>query len=94
MEPDKNNLPAENTRDDKYVDERTREKIHKHIADPNSRITEEDIANVNTDIFARPEEELTDEALKGDRAPESKEEPEEEDKIAPKAPNTWDILED
>ena len=93
MEPDKTSLPAENTRDDKYVDERTREKIHKHIADPNSRITEEDIANVNTDIFARPEEELTDEALKGDRTSENKEETGSDDELPPKAPTTWDVLE-
>lgn len=88
MERDNNSAPAENINRDLYVDEKTREKIHKHISDPNSRITEEDIANVNTDIFKRPEEELTDEALKENPSTDSK------DEIAPKAPNTWDLLEE
>jgi hypothetical protein len=89
MERDNNHLPAEESRSEQFVDERTRDKIHKHIADPNSKITEQDIANVNTDIFKRPEEELTDEALKGDHpATESPDKPE------PKAPNPWDILEE
>lgn len=90
MERDNNNIPADNNSGERYVDERTRDKIHNHIADPNSRITEEDIANVNTDIFKRPEEELTDEALKGDH--EHRTEP--EDEVAPKPPNTWDVLEE
>jgi len=88
MEPHNNNLPAENINSERYVDERTREKIHKHIADPNSKITEEDIANVNTEMFRRPDEELTDEALKGEHATEPQKE------IAPKPPNTWDLLEE
>ncbi len=95
MEREKDNNPTENTNPDRfvddnnrYVDEVTREKIGKHISDPNDKITEQDIENVNTDIFKRPEEELSDEALKANESTK----PEEE--IAPKAPNTWDILED
>jgi hypothetical protein len=89
MEPRNTKIPTEESRGEQFVDERTRDKIHNHISDPNSKITEQDIANVNTDIFKRPDEELTDEALMGDHpATESPEEP------APKAPNAWDILED
>ena len=56
MEQDINNNPSENNSGERYVDERTREKIRKHISDPNSRITKEDIENVNTDIFKRDDE--------------------------------------
>jgi hypothetical protein len=88
MERDNNSNPSENTNPDRYVDEITREKIRKHISDPNDKITEQDLENVNTDIFKRPEEELSDEALKEDQSTKP------EDEIAPKAPNTWNILED
>jgi hypothetical protein len=88
MERDNNSNPTENTGHDPYVDEITREKIRKHISDPNGKITEQDIENVNTEIFKRPEEELSDEALKEDQSTKPA------DEIAPKAPNTWDILED
>lgn len=83
---DKSVTPEPN--DDKYVDERTRDKIRDHLSDPNSRITEQDIANVNTEMFRRTDEEMSDEAL----MPDKKTDP--EDKIAPKPPNTWDILEE
>lgn len=86
MERDINGSPKENERDERYVDERTRDKIRKHISDPEDRITEEDITNVNTDIFKRDEDEaLSDDELKKPTEPE--------DEIAPKPPNTWDILE-
>lgn len=92
MERDNQSNPTENNNPDRYVDEITREKIRKHISDPNDKITEQDIENVNTDIFKRPEEELSDEALKGDNADKS--ESTEDDEITPKAPSTWNILED
>jgi len=88
MERENSSSPTENTNPDRYVDEITREKIRKHISDPNDKITEQDLENVNTDIFKRPEEELRNENLKEEESTQ----PEEE--IAPKAPNTWNILED
>ena len=88
MERDNDNNPAENTNPDRYVDQVTREKIRNHISDPNSKITQQDIENVNTDIFKRPEEELNDEAMKEEKTTQP------EEKIAPKAPNTWDVLGD
>jgi hypothetical protein len=92
MERDNQSNPTENNYPDRYVDEITREKIRKHISDPNDKITEQDIENVNTDIFKRPEEELSDESLKGDNA--NKPEANEDDDTTPKAPSTWNILED
>ncbi|MCE3283375.1 MAG: hypothetical protein K0Q66_2112 [Chitinophagaceae bacterium] len=56
MERDINNKPAENEHEERYVDEVTRDKIRKHLSDPNSKITKEDIENVNTDIFNRDDE--------------------------------------
>lgn len=81
MQKDTNReTPANNDRD-LYIDTKTREKIRKHLSDPNDKITDEDIANVNTDMYARP---ATDE--------EKKELEEKADEItAKKAPNPWDI---
>ena len=93
MERDNDTTPEEDSNPDRYVDEITREKIRKHISDPNDKITEQDIENVNTDIFKRPEEELSDEALKEDNSnkPETNE---GDDETTPKAPSTWNILEE
>lgn len=86
MERDRNDSPNDNQEQDRYVDERTREKIRKHMSDPEDRITDEDIANVNTDMYKRSEDVLDEEELKKETKPR--------DEIAPKPPNTWDILED
>jgi hypothetical protein len=84
MERDTNNPTPENERHDLYVDEKTREKIRKHSSDPNDEITEEDIANVNTDIYARPAtEEETDELEKR-----------VDEETPRKAPSAWDISTD
>jgi hypothetical protein len=81
MERDINNPAPENDRHDAYVDEKTREKIRKHYSDPNDKITEEDIANVNTDIYARPATE-EDEKDINKRL---------EEDTPRKAPSAWDI---
>lgn len=41
---------------ERYVDQRTRDKIREHISDPNSRITKQDIENVNTEIYKHDED--------------------------------------
>jgi hypothetical protein len=83
MERDTNNPAPENDRHEQYVDEKTREKIRKHYSDPNDKITEEDIANVNTDIYARPETEEEDKA-----------DEDAEEETPRKAPSAWDIATD
>lgn len=84
MERDINSPEPGNDRHEIYVDEKTREKIRKHYSDPNDEITEEDIANVNTDMYSRPETE------------EEKEQLEErvKEETQPKAPSAWDISTD
>lgn len=84
MERDINNPTPEQDPHELYVDEKTREKIRKHWSDPNDKITEKDIENVNTDIYVRPETE------------EEKEELDEkaEELTHKKAPNPWDIKTD
>ncbi len=74
--------PAPQPRDDRYVDKVTEQRIHEHLADPNSKITEEDIARVNTDIFRRP---LTDEEKEADEEQVKKD-------IPPTTGSTWDML--
>jgi hypothetical protein len=81
MEQDRNNPTPNNERHDLYVDEKTREKIRKHYSDPNDKITEEDIANVNTDIYARPATEEEDREI--DKLVE--------EETPRKAPSAWDI---
>jgi hypothetical protein len=84
MEQDNNNAVPENRSHDLYVDEKTRDRIRKHLSDPNDKITEEDIANVNTDMYQRPETEE-----------EKKEIEKRVDEDTPKkAPNAWDIQTD
>lgn len=84
MEKDRENPTPEENLHDLYVDEKTREKVRKHWSDPNDKITEQDIENVNTDIYARPTTDEEKEALE-DKA----------DEITPeKAPNPWDIRTD
>jgi hypothetical protein len=81
MERDINSPEPGNDRHETYVDEKTREKIRKHYSDPDDKITEEDIANVNTDMYSRPETE------------EEKQQLEEKvkEETPPKAPSAWDI---
>lgn len=50
-------------KEDRYVDKITQDRIHQHLADPDSKITEDDIAKVDTDIITRP---LTEEEKKAD----------------------------
>ncbi|HEX6915465.1 MAG TPA: hypothetical protein VF145_09500 [Chitinophagaceae bacterium] len=83
--------PAENPGGERYVDEKTKEKIRQHLSDPNSRITDEDIENVNTDIFKRDETELTPGEEEEGAAPAPPED-EELPGTEPKAPNPWDVL--
>lgn len=80
MEKDENNLPPDN-KEDRYVDKTTQDRIHQHLADPDSKITEDDIAKVDTDIFSRP---LTEEEKKAD-------EEELKEKFPPKAGSAWDV---
>jgi hypothetical protein len=84
MERDRDNVTPEKSPREMFVDERTRAKIHKHLSDPNDEITEEDIANVNTDIYARPateeEEREIDEQL--------------DEEQTKKAPSAWDVSTD
>jgi hypothetical protein len=48
QEPSVSNLPLEQL--EKYQDNKTKQKISKHLNDINDTITEDDIRNVNTDI--------------------------------------------
>lgn len=79
MEKDKNKSATEN-KEELFVDKITQERIRQHLADPNSKITEEDITRVNTEIFRRP---LTEE--------EQKAEEELNENLPPKAGSAWDI---
>lgn len=81
MEQDRNNATPGEDRHDLYTDEKTREKIRKHWSDPTDRITEEDIRNVNTDIYERPETEAEKDEL-DEKA---------DDITPPKAPSPWDL---
>jgi len=81
MEQDKNSPIPPDSQHELYVDEKTREKIRKHWSDPNDKITDEDIENVNTDIYARPNTEEENEVI-DDLTEEISQE---------KAPNPWDI---
>jgi methionyl-tRNA formyltransferase len=81
MEQDRNNPTPQDDKHELYVDEITREKVRKHWSDPNDKITEKDIENVNTDIYARPTTDEEKEAL-NDIA---------EDITPKKAPNPWDV---
>jgi hypothetical protein len=81
MEPNRNDQPSEESRDERYIDHKTREKIRKHISDPNDKITSEDIENVDTDMYNRPE---TEEEKKADEKEWKEEHP-------PKAGSAWDI---
>lgn len=54
MEENKNNTEPQNQKDNGdgmiFRDEKTRLKMEKHMSDMNDEITEEDIANVKTDV--------------------------------------------
>ena len=84
MERDINGPTPEKHPREMYVDERTREKIRKHLSDPDDEITEEDIANVNTDIYVRPATE--------DEEKEIEERLDED--VSKKAPSAWDVSTD
>jgi hypothetical protein len=82
MSKEDNTPSSLHSRDDRYTDEATQKRIREHLADPNSKITEEDIANVNTDIFKRPP---TEEEKKAD-------EKEIDESLPPKAGSSWDVM--
>jgi hypothetical protein len=63
---------------ERYVDKGTREVIWKHLTDPNHKITEQDIANVDTEMYNRP-------------LPEDDEVKKEVDDLPNKAPSAWDV---
>ena len=84
MERDINNPTPQNDKHEAYVDEQTREKVRKHYSDPTDKITEEDIANVNTEIFEHsPSDEENEEIDKR-----------LDDDVHKKAPSAWDIKTD
>ena len=89
MEQKENNPQSGHSGGDQFIDQRTRDKIRKHLSDPNDKITEQDIANVDTDMYKRPETEEDRE-----KAEEEKKKAEEELKkdYPPKAGSAWDIL--
>lgn len=84
MERDINSPTPQSDRHDLYVDERTKERVRKHLSDPNDKITEQDIANVNTEMYEHSATEEQQEQI---------DDIVEED-TAKKAPNPWDIRTD
>ena len=84
MERDINSPTPANDRHDLYVDERTKERVRKHLSDPNDKITEEDIANVNTEMYEHPASEEENEEI----------EKRVDDDTAKKAPSAWDLKTD
>ncbi len=81
MEQDNTSPTPQEDQHEMYVDEKTREKVRKHWSDENDKITDEDIKNVNTDIYARPNTEDENEEL--DKITEALEHKE--------APNPWEV---